>query len=277
MDSNFRLIGRVTFIHIATYILCGIVFSMLFDYESLYALEGVKSFMRPVSGESAILGPLVQVVRGMLFGVVLLLGKELFTSKYGWLKLWLFILILGIINTPGPAPSSIEGMIYTQLPLEFHLNHAPELIVQTLLFSYLAAKPRKPRYSNSFIEKNKTPFITSILAGFGISLSGIVLTLILKLDPLAGTKDIGAFVVMFAAMLITYFATKWYCTWVTTAKTIIMAFVYYLAVAVMPTVYNFMVDSPFKSLLPLAINIVPVVIMLLYLVFSGGRDTLHRM
>lgn len=277
MDSNFKFIGKVTFIHLATYILCGIAFSMLFDYENLYALEGINNFMRPVSGESAIVGPLVQVVRGLLFGVVILLGKEIFTSKFGWFKLWLFILILGIINTPGPAPSSIEGMVYTQLPLEFHLKGSLELIVQTLLFSYLVAKPKKQSFSNSFVERNKTPLITSFLAGFGISLSGIVLTLILKLDPLAGTKDIGAFVVMFAAMLITYFATKWYCTWVTTAKTIIMAFVYYLAVAVMPTVYNFLVDSPFKSPLPLALNIVPVAIMLLYLVFSGGRDTFHRM
>ncbi len=83
MESNFKFVGRVTLIHIATYILCGIAFSMVFDYENLYALEGIKSFMRPVSGESAMLGPLVQVVRGLLFGVVLLLGKELFTSKYG--------------------------------------------------------------------------------------------------------------------------------------------------------------------------------------------------
>jgi hypothetical protein len=268
LKDNLKYVGKVAMIHIATYILCGMVFSIVFNYEKLYTIEGVKNFMRPFNGTSTMIGPLIQVVRGSLFGIILLLTKDFFTSKYGWLKLWILIVVVGIVNTPAPAPFSIEGMVYTQLPLEFQLKGAPEILIQTLIFSYFAARPKRQRAKNKFIEDNKVPLIISIIGGIGISLSGIVLTLLLKLDIMAGARDFGAFIIMFAAMLIVFLSTKLCYTKLTKAKTIILAFVYYIAVAIMPTVYNFIVSSPFKSLISLAINVVPVALMLTYLYFS---------
>jgi hypothetical protein len=268
MKDNLKFVGRVAMLHVVTYILCGVVFSMLFNYEKLYTLEGVKTFMRPFNGASTMIGPLVQIVRGTLFGFVLLLAKDFFTSKYGWLKLWIFILVIGIINTPAPAPFSIEGIIYTHLPLEFQLKGAPEILIQTLLFSYFAAKPKRQGAKNKFVEKNKIPLIASVIAGIGISLSGIVLTLLLKLDIMAGAKDFGAFIVMFTAMLIVFLSTVWYCTRGSASKIIVLAFVYYAAVAIMPTAYNFLAGSPFKSMLSLVINVVPVAVMLTFVYFS---------
>mgnify|MGYP000999960545 CR=1 FL=1 len=167
MKEKLKYIGRVTILHITTYILCGIVFSTLFNYRELFLLENVKYFMRGYDSISIMIGPLVQVVRGLLFGIALLLIKASFDGKYGWLKLWVVIAIIGIINTPGPAPFSIEGLIYTQLPLEFHIKGAPEILLQTLLFSYLIAKPKKEKLQIKFIEDNKISFIAAMIPGAG--------------------------------------------------------------------------------------------------------------
>ena len=201
MNVNLKFIGRVTIVHITTYILCGMIFSTLFHYQDLFLLENVKSYMRPFGGTSTMIGPLVQVIRGVLFGIVLLFIKDYFIGKYGWLKLWAFIAIIGIVNTPAPAPFSIEGMIYTQLPLEFHFKGAPEILVQTLLFSYFIAKPKQEKQRNKFIEENKIALLISIIAGISFSISGIVLSLILKINVMA-TSDIGAFIIMFVSMLL---------------------------------------------------------------------------
>lgn len=272
MENKLKFIGRVTIIHITTYILCGMVFSTLFNYQKLFLLENVESFMRPFGGISTLIGPLVQVIRGVLFGIVLLFIKDIFVGKYGWLKLWSVIAIIGIINTPGPAPFSIEGIIYTQLPLEFHMKGAPEILVQTLLFSYFVAKPKKAKHRNKFVEENKVAFIAAMIAGIGFSASGIILTLILKADIMAGTNDAGAFIIMFIAMFAVFLTTKWYCKTDKKFKAIILAVVCYIVIAIMPTMYNFIVNSPFKSLLSLAINVVPVVIILLFVYFSMIKE-----
>lgn len=268
MKENLKFIGSVTIVHIITYLLCGMIFSILFNYQELFLLDNVKTFMRPFGGTSTMIGPLVQVIRGVLYGIVLLFIKDYFVGKYGWLKLWAFIVIIGIVNTPAPAPFSIEGIIYTQLPLEFQFKGAPEILVQTLLFSYFIAKPKKEKHRNKFIEENKIALLISMISGIGFSVSGIVLTLILKINVMAGASDVGAFIIMFVAMFIVFLMTKWYCNKVTKLNAIILAVVYYIAIAIMPTTYNFIVNSPFKSLLSLVINVVPVVMMCIFLYFS---------
>ncbi len=160
----------------------------------------------------------------------MLVIKDYFIGKYGWLKLWAFIAIIGIVNTPAPAPFSIEGMVYTQLPLEFHFKGAPEILVQTLLFSYFIAKPKKEKQRNKFIEENKIALLISLIAGIGFSISGIV-SLILKINVMAGTSDIGAFIIMFVSMFIVFLITKWYCNRVTKLKAVILTVIYYIAMA----------------------------------------------
>ena len=100
MNNNLKFILKATGIHILTYILCGIIFSVVFNYNSLFTMDGVNGFMRQIGGLSTLLGPLVQVIRGILFGAVLLLFKDTFIGKkYGWLKLWAILSIIGIIKT----------------------------------------------------------------------------------------------------------------------------------------------------------------------------------
>lgn len=267
MKDKFKFIGRATIIHITTYILCGMVFSTLFNYQELFLLENAENFMRPFDGVSTLIGPLAQVIRGVLFGIVLLFIKDYFAGRYGWLKLWFIIAIIGIINTPAPAPFSIEGIIYTQLPLEFHLKGAPEILVQTLLFSYFIARPKKDRKQYKFIEKNKIALLAAIIAAVGFSVCGIVLTFVLKLDIMAGGSDAGALIIMFLAMLVVFLITRWYNNADSKLKALILAIVYYIALAIMPTIYNFIVNSPFKSMLSLIINVAAVLITLLFVCF----------
>ena len=44
---------------------------------------------------------------------------------------------MGILGTPGPTAGSLEGMIYTRIPLWVQLRGLPEVLLQTLTFSWL--------------------------------------------------------------------------------------------------------------------------------------------
>lgn len=146
-------------------------------------------------------------------------------KKYGWLRLWA---IIGIINTPGPAPCSIEGLIYTQLPLELYIKGAPEIPVQTLLFSYLVANSEKLKFP--WLRKYKIPLISVFLV------------------------------------------SKWYLSTTSRLKNIVLPLCCYIVLAVIPTIYNYAVNSIFASLLTLGINVIPVVVIFLinYLTLPGA-------
>ncbi|WP_312645587.1 hypothetical protein [Hydrogenoanaerobacterium sp.] len=271
MTNKLKFIGKVTVVHMFTYILCGMVFSSVFNYNELFALGNAKYFMRGMGAVSSLIGPVLQVLRGVLFGLALLLFQDSFMGKKnGWLKLWAIILVIGIINTPGPAPCSIEGIIYTQLPLEFHLKGAPEIIVQTLLFSWLVTRES----SNARLKLSlymKRSLTVAAIAGVGFSLSGIVLALIIGADFMAGATDLGAFAVMFLALIVVFFATRWKLNHKNRGVSIVYYGVCYAALAVLPTLYNFATNSQFKSYLSLAISGIPVLIIALYLNVSHIR------
>ena len=159
MKENIKFVIRVMVIHVLTYLLCGVVFSALFDYTALYQQENINTFMRAVGSASSLIGPVMQVVRGLLFGLILLLLKDsIIGKKYGWLKLWAIIVGIGIINTPGPTPCSIEGIIYTQLPLEFHIKAAPRNTATNFAFLTFCCKPRKFYIPRAERKQNPTDF-----------------------------------------------------------------------------------------------------------------------
>ncbi|WP_137844608.1 hypothetical protein [Microbacterium sp. 2FI] len=88
---------------------------------------------------SLFIGPVVQVLRGIIIAVVLLPFRGVLAGRLGWLWLWLLLVGIGILATSAAAPSSIEGIVYTQLPLWYHAIGMPEVLVQTLTFSVLVA------------------------------------------------------------------------------------------------------------------------------------------
>jgi hypothetical protein len=53
--------------------------------------------------------------------------------------MWVVLLVVGVIDTFGPAPGSIEGVIYTIIPIGVQLKGLTEVIVQTLVLSVVLA------------------------------------------------------------------------------------------------------------------------------------------
>jgi hypothetical protein len=83
-------------------------------------------------------GSALQVIRGLIFAVALYPFQNVFHgNRQGWLKLWGLLLGLAIFSTAGPAPGSVEGIIYTKIPVFSQLMGLPEVLFQTLAFSLL--------------------------------------------------------------------------------------------------------------------------------------------
>lgn len=263
MRVKMKFIGKVTVAHFVTYLICGMLFSTLFNYETLFQLGNAKYFMRDFYGVSSLLGPFVQIIRGLLIGGILLILKDnLLKENRAWLKLWLVFAGLGIICTPSAAPVSIEGIVYTQLPLEFHLKGAPEILVQTLLFSLWVTHDFKWKVS----EHVRIAAIVTAVSGVGFSLGGVLLALVLKIGIMESASDPFAFLVMLVAMIIVFLATAWYLQ---RRKDKRFATAYYLvcyfAIAVLPTIYNYLADSVLKSPLSLVLSGWPVIVIGAYL------------
>lgn len=139
---------RVTSSHMISYFIMGIIASSLLNYQKAFETPPLSYFMRPTDSPWVAAGPMLQVIRGLIFSVVLWIFKDIFLfKKYGWLKLWGLLVGLSILSTTGPAPGSIEGMIYTKIPLVNQLKGYLEVVPQTLLFSvflfYWYKKPKK--------------------------------------------------------------------------------------------------------------------------------------
>ena len=138
---NFIL--KVTVAHVLTYIVCGMVFSQIFSYQNSLSDAGMRDMNSIIVG----LAPLFQIIRGLLFAIVLCMIRDVFMNKkYGWLKLWIILIILGIFNTPGTAPGSIEGFIYllpSNEPLSLQIGGMIEILIQTLIFSIIVTFKRK--------------------------------------------------------------------------------------------------------------------------------------
>ena len=134
---TFRaLVVKTIVTHTVTYFVFGVLAMFVFDYARLFAETDLRFLMRPTTDPVVMAGPLLQPIRGLLFGALLfMLRKTFFATQWGWLRLWLVLVVFGILGAPGPVPGSLEGMIYTKIPLWVHLKGLPEVVLQTLVFS----------------------------------------------------------------------------------------------------------------------------------------------
>ena len=148
-NKTFKYVMYVTLVHCMTYFVCGMIFSNLLNYSWWWKQPVVCDYFRDYGGTANALGPFVQIIRGLLFAFILLPFREFFKGKkYGYLYLWLLYLGIGIIGPMSSAPSSIEGVVYSKLPLAFHFIGLPEVMSQTFFFSFLVC-----RYINQADEK----------------------------------------------------------------------------------------------------------------------------
>ncbi len=82
-------------------------------------------------------GPLFQPIRGVVFALVIYpLRDVVFSRRRGWLLLFWELVALGVVSTFGPTPGSLEGLVYTVIPVRDQLAGYLEVVPQALLLAY---------------------------------------------------------------------------------------------------------------------------------------------
>ena len=127
---------KTVVVHTVTYVVMGIFASTYLDYETLYATPWLACWMRQFGDPLLTAGPLFQPIRGVVFALAFYpLRDVLFGRQYGWAVLWWILAALGILSTFGPPPGSIEGMVYTVIPISDQLRGYVEILPQALLLA----------------------------------------------------------------------------------------------------------------------------------------------
>jgi hypothetical protein len=130
------LAARTIVCHSLTYFMMGALAFHFLNYADL--LSRPNSGFRPITDPWLMAGPLLQPLRGLIFALVFYPLREcLFGKKYGWLLMGWMLIALGILSTFAAPPGSIEGMIYTTVPIRFQLRGWLEIVPQALLLSAL--------------------------------------------------------------------------------------------------------------------------------------------
>ncbi len=142
------LTGKTVVCHTVTYFVAGILAYNLGDYARTFAEPPLSYFMRPTTDKWVMLGPVFQPIRGLLFALAFYPVRDvLFGSRRGWLVLWWLLVSLGILSTFGPAPGSVEGLIYTVIPPFSQILGLWEVLLQSFLLSailvYWVHRPEK--------------------------------------------------------------------------------------------------------------------------------------
>lgn len=123
-------------VHTITYFLMGLLASTLLGYAEAFAKPWMACWMRQTDDAIVMAGPLFQPIRGLIFALAFYpLREVLFGKKKGWLVQWWLLVALGILSTFGPAPGSVEGMLYTVIPVSQQMTGWLEVVPQALLLS----------------------------------------------------------------------------------------------------------------------------------------------
>jgi len=176
---------RIIVAHTATYFIFGIIMSNVFDYAEIFRREIIRDYMLPIDEHNVLAGPFLQPVRGLIFAIGFWpLRGLLLESKRGWLILWGLLVTVGILSTPAASPSSVEGMLYSRLPMWYHLMGYPEVVLQTLVFSiWLVWWERQSVQSREAAAKRQNPLVneivkaimTACIAYIGYAVGGLLL------------------------------------------------------------------------------------------------------
>jgi hypothetical protein len=129
--------AKTIVVHTVSYLLMGILAASLLDYESAFARPYMACWMRQISDPIIMAGPLFQPIRGLVFGLVIYSLREVvFARRHGWLLLWWVVVALGVVSTFGPAPGSLEGLVFTVIPIRAQLTGYAEVVPQAFLLAF---------------------------------------------------------------------------------------------------------------------------------------------
>jgi uncharacterized membrane protein len=132
------IVAKTALVHTLTYFAIGLIAFSLFNYSARFADPVLSSLMRQTDDPLVQAGVLFQPIRGVLFGLVFYLLRDvLFRQKNGWLIMWITLVVIGIISTFGTAPGSIESFIYTKVSFNGLWSGLVEVLLQSFLLSVL--------------------------------------------------------------------------------------------------------------------------------------------
>jgi len=122
-------------VHTITYFAMGLLAATFLGYAERFARPGMVCWMRQTNDPLVMAGPLFAPIRGLLFALAFYPLREVLFKKNGWLIMWWLLVALGILSTFGPAPGSVEGMVYTVIPLLDQLTGWLEVVPQAFLLA----------------------------------------------------------------------------------------------------------------------------------------------
>ena len=128
-------VWRITASHTIAYFIAGVFALVVLRYDEIFGV-GALSFMRPTDSVWVAAGPGLQVIRGVLLSFFLFPFRTIFfETKNGWVKFWLLSFGLSYLLTISAATGSFEGLIYTTIPIKYHLIGIPEILLYMTLFT----------------------------------------------------------------------------------------------------------------------------------------------
>lgn len=142
-DTDLGFIFRFTLVHVLTYFAFGLFAFFAFNYtEGFQSTDVLQDLMRPTDHILVRMGVLFQFIRGPILALAFVLfRKHISEGRYGWLKLFAPLFILTGIGAVNAGPGTIEGWIYTTLPVFSHLSFGLiEVLLQMLAFSLILWK-----------------------------------------------------------------------------------------------------------------------------------------
>jgi len=289
MKSNFKeflgFAGKAAVVQTITYFVFGLVMSNLFGYGRLFQQEVIRDFMRPIDSPSTFFGPLIQPIRGLLFAIgVWPIRKIILESKRGWLILWGIFIVFGILGTPAAAPSSLEGVIYSKLPLWYHLIGLPEMVLQTLAFSLILVWWEKRRYQpDQPLRKHALgadilkAVMISCFAYMGYAVGSILSAIIAKVSidmetAASDWKTQMMFVVAFVfnVILILIVSKRWIARKITLWQVLLL---FWLVDTIVPLVYQLIFTSPMPLPLAALIGFFPALVIAISMRIGYRRTT----
>jgi hypothetical protein len=149
-NNSFKFVYRITVAHTVAYFFAGIFAVVFMNYREHFASESLGPLMLPFNSPMVALGPGLNIIRGVMLGLILLPVGNMILGDKGFIKLAILTLGLSFISTIGPTPGSFEGYIYTKLPFQYHLLGIPETLLYVAMFAgipYLWYKTEK-KYFN---------------------------------------------------------------------------------------------------------------------------------
>jgi hypothetical protein len=260
---------RVIVAHMATYFIFGIFMSNVFDYGEIFKREIIRDYMLPFDEHNIIYGPFLQPVRGLIFAVGLWpIRSLLIEKKRGWLILWGLLVTIGILSTPAAAPGSLEGIVYSKLPMWYHLMGLPEITLQTLLFSiWLVWWERQTEKSPELGTKKENPLtadiikaiMTACFAYIGFAAGGLLLVAIMNattgetIDVEASGANFKMQFMFVVAFIVNTIAVFWIAhKWQTNHMTLWVVFLlFWLIDAIVPWLYQTIVFG--SSFIPIVL------------------------